>query len=448
MKFSKYNLIIKDKDKDRNILFNTLYGECFEITDETTKIIENKQIQQLDDGDIILFKEKSIIIEDNINENNYVEYFHNKAKFNNDSLSFTVLLTWACNLRCVYCYEGAGDLRNKSLNADECESIIAFMKERIKTVRPKNISIMLFGGEPLLNVNAGKIILKSIKQLCDEQKIGFSTAIITNGVLLNKENIQFLKEYKCQYVQITLDGTKDVHDARRVSKNGTSSFDSILKTLKQMNARKDFVKPLIRINVDKTNVGKTEQLLKYLKEEGLNSCGIDFGVVRSTTNACASYSSNCFSERELGSILESLWELAINEGFKINPRPLRKFVYCGLNKETSYTIAPTLDIYKCWEEVGEEVHKIGTIEKNGNFKENTYNIIDWMSINPNMVEECKECVYLPTCGGGCAAQAYQDFGTYHGKGCFRIKGVIEKQLLHSLKDRNMISDVTPTPKIL
>lgn len=438
MKFSNYNLIIFDDQKKQNILFNTLYGECFKADENIIESIEKDDINILGEEMRNIFKDKSIIIDDEVDENYYIEYFHNKAKFNTDTLSFTILLTWACNLRCVYCYEGAGEIRNKSLNSEECQSIITYIKKQIDSTRPRNVSIMLFGGEPLMNMTAADIILSQVDQYCTENNIRLYTSIITNGVLFDEDKIKFLKRYRCRYVQITLDGVKEIHDKRRISKDGNSSFDKVISTLKMLNQRTDFIKPLIRINVDKNNIGSTEVLLQYLKDEGLNTCGIDFGIVRSGTEACAGYASSCFIEAELGKVLEKLWGLAHNAGFKIKPRPMRKFLYCGLNKENSYTIAPTLDVYKCWEQVGEEKHKVGHINKDGSFNENTYRIIDWMSINPNMVKECKECVYLPACGGGCAAQAYNQAQTYHNKGCFRVKGVLEKELIYNLREKGVI----------
>lgn len=438
LKLSKYNLIIWDDLKKQNILFNTLHGECFIADDKIVESIQHNNIGILSPDVINQFKEKSIIIEDDIDEALYVEYFHNKMKFNSDSLSFTILLTWACNLRCVYCYEGAGDIRNKSLNEEESGSIVKYIKKHIDMVRPHNVSIMLFGGEPLLNLRAGEIILEEIADYCKEKNVSLNTSIITNGVLLDNEKVEFLKKYNCKYVQITLDGVKEIHDKRRVSKDGSSSFDKIVDILKLLNNRTDFVKPLIRVNIDKNNINSTEELLSYLATEGLNTCGLDFGIVHGGTEACSAYSGSCFVEEELGELLSSLWELARKYGFNINPRPMRKFIYCGLNKENAYTIAPTLDVYKCWEQVGEEKHKIGNIEHNGNLKENLYSLIDWMSINPVEVAECKECVYLPACGGGCAARAYDRNGSYHGTGCFKVKGVVEKELLESLRGRKII----------
>ena len=73
--------------------------------------------------------------------------------------------------------------------------------------------------------------------------------------------------------------------------------------------------PVIRINIDKTNIDEVKRLLVYLSEEKLNGCYIDFGIVKGTTKACSSYTGNCFVENELGEILDGLWEELESMGF-------------------------------------------------------------------------------------------------------------------------------------
>lgn len=49
--------------------------------------------------------------------------------------------------------------------------------------------------------------------------------------------------------------------------------------------------------------------------------------------------------------------------------------------------------------------------------------------------ECRECVYLPVCGGGCGSVSYNQSKTYHAPGCFKTKGVVEKQILHFVNEK-------------
>lgn len=72
---------------------------------------------------------------------------------------------------------------------------------------------------------------------------------------------------------------------------------------------------------------------------------------------------------------------------------------------------------------------MGKIDDNGNLNNLTYAFYDWMSVDPLKNEECSKCVYLPVCGGGCGVVSYNESGTYHSKGCFKIKGTVEKEVI-------------------
>lgn len=107
---------------------------------------------------------------------------------------------------------------------------------------------------------------------------------------------------------------------------------------------------------------------------------------------------------------------------------MKREMFCGLFCDASFTISPFGEIYKCWDHVGMKEHLMGKIDSEGDIVDTTYRYIDWMTHNPIGVKECKECKYLPACGGGCASVSYSKDKTYHSNGCYKVKGVVEKQV--------------------
>ncbi|WDV46055.1 Cys-every-fifth radical SAM/SPASM peptide maturase CefB [Clostridiaceae bacterium M8S5] len=429
MKLSKFNLFLEfNKEKDQFILFNTLNGNSFLINSDVVDKMKNNQIESLPNELRNELTKKKIILYDYIDENKYFDYYHNKTKYGKNNLSFTILLTWACNLKCVYCYEGAGEKKSYSMSTETADLVIEFIKNEILKKSSKVVSILLFGGEPLVNYSTGEYILEKVNEYCKEKGIILTTSIVTNGVLLDEKIIESLIEYNCKYVQVTLDGPKEIHNKRRMKKDGSGTFDDIIESLELLLQYKDRLHTVIRVNVDKSNIEYMDDLLALLEEKGLDQLNIDFGVVHGGTEACVSYEDNCYREEELGEMLSSLWDRASKTGFDITRRPLRKWAYCGLNCDNSFTIEPKGELYKCWEHVGEQAHKIGDIGKNGQPSEMTYRYFEWMTRNPLNVEMCSNCVYLPACGGGCGAISYNNDGVYESAGCFKIKGVIEDQV--------------------
>ena len=434
MKFSKFNLIIKEGNK--RVLFNTLSGECFKISTGVEEIIDNNLPDQLNKELYDDFVEKGIIVDDQVEENRYFSYIQNQTRFNNNALSSTVLLTWACNLACIYCYEGAG-CRTIRMNKATADRFIGFMINQAKTRNSKSMYINLFGGEPLLNIDCGFYILDELKKFCGEKNIEFASGIITNGTLLTAEIVSQLINYNCQQIQITLDGMPDTHNARRKYKDGKGSFEQIISALELLNNKSADIHTVIRINVDKNNLDEVSTLLEYLgiNGKGLTNCNVDFGIVRGSTQACSAYSGNCLSESIVGEVLSKLWSKAEMEGFTLYTKPFHRWIYCGLYADSQFTVTPNGELYKCWEHAGDEQHLMGNINENGNIDNIKYSFYDWMSHNPLENEECKECVYLPACGGGCGVVSYNETNSYHSKGCFKVKGVLEKQVLRYFKGK-------------
>ncbi|MCI8891937.1 MAG: SPASM domain-containing protein [Eubacterium sp.] len=428
MKFSKFNLIIKNNEE--SVLFNTLTGHCFRISDSMIPIINENRTNQLEKSIYNDFVAKGIIIEDKVQEDRMFDYFRNKSRFSVDYISATILLTWSCNLACVYCYEGAGSMK-EMMSMSTADDFIGFMINQAKRKNLKNMFINLFGGEPLINIDCGLYIISELKKYCNENNLIFSAGIISNGTLLTQEIIDKLVEYNCKQIQVTLDGMPATHNARRVYKNGQGSFEQIMNALRMLNENSSKIHTVIRVNVDKNNLEEVSKLLKYLGKDvkNLTNCSVDFGIVRGSTNACSAYSGNCLSEDLIGEVLEKLWNEAETEGFKMYTRPFQKWIYCGLYADNQYTITPNGDLYKCWEHAGDEHHLMGKINRNGNIDDIRYPFYDWMSSNPLEIKECQQCVYLPACGGGCGVLSYNKSKTYHEKGCFKVKGVLEKQIM-------------------
>lgn len=63
-----------------------------------------------------------------------------------------------------------------------------------------------------------------------------------------------------------------------------------------------------------------------------------------------------------------------------------------------------------------------------------------MSRNPLETEECSNCKYLPACGGGCGSIIFAQDNSYHSKGCFKVKGILEKQVNFKFRHKLNITD--------
>lgn len=434
MKYSNYNLIIRVAD-DKNIIFNTFTGEAFLVDNRLANSVENKRFDTLSNEELESFSNRRIIIDDELEEKHVYNYVRNKVIYQNNHLTYTILLTWACNLRCIYCYEGAGESKNDFMRRNTSNKVILNMKKAIENRNSRSITIFLFGGEPLVNYKEGRYILEELNGFCKSRGTTLHTAIITNGTLLSDEIIRDLIRFNCKYIQITLDGVKDIHDKRRIEKTGRGTFDKIISTLHLLKKYENDLHVVIRINIDKTNYKRVPELLEYLKQENLASFPIDFGVVRGSTESCNDYDDNCIKDSNLGYIMSELWALNPKVESNIVSYPMRKWTYCGLDCDNNFTIDPLGNVYKCWEHVGNEKHLMGTISENGNIVDLNPQFYTWMTQSPVHHDVCGHCVYLPACGGGCRSISFDRNKNFDASQCFKIKGVLEEKIKLIFKDK-------------
>lgn len=122
-------------------------------------------------------------------------------------------LTERCNCRCQHCYQE--DAPASELAPSELFSVLEQYKYLLERVgQPGRIT--LTGGEPLLR--------EDLFSLIHQIKPHYPWALLTNGTLVDKAIARNLKRLAPTFVQISLDGGPETHDAIR----GPGSFDAAI----------------------------------------------------------------------------------------------------------------------------------------------------------------------------------------------------------------------------
>ena len=113
-------------------------------------------------------------------------------------------ITHRCNLRCKHCYQ---DDFQVEMNRDELFAVLD-KYERFLNERNLKGHINLTGGEPLASPH--------FYELAEEiNRRGMTFSILTNGTLITEENAARIALLRPRFVQVSLDGGPDVHDAIR-----------------------------------------------------------------------------------------------------------------------------------------------------------------------------------------------------------------------------------------
>ena len=143
-----------------------------------------------------------------------------------------------CTLRCSYCYVRPHfEQENRAeMSISLWEKILREYMELARGGRGsgtdhRTIKVTWHGGEPLC---AGLPYFRQVVQL-QERLVSppyrVVNAITTNGVLLDEEWVDFLREHKFE-VGVSLDGPREIHDRFRKTHEETGSFDSVMKGIR------------------------------------------------------------------------------------------------------------------------------------------------------------------------------------------------------------------------
>ena len=132
-----------------------------------------------------------------------------------------------CNLACKYCFAEEGEYhgRRALMSLEVGKKALDFLVANSGNRR--NLEVDFFGGEPLMNWDVVKELVKYGRSLEKEHNKLFRFTLTTNGVLLNDEVMEFCNK-EMSNVVLSLDGRKEVNDKMRPFRNGKGSYDLIV----------------------------------------------------------------------------------------------------------------------------------------------------------------------------------------------------------------------------
>lgn len=320
-----------------------------------------------------------------------------------------------CNLKCTYCFAAQGDFDGEKIlmSLEIGKKAIDFIVEQSKN--RENLEIDFFGGEPLMNLDVVKELVKYGNEKAEKHHKKFKYTMTTNGVLLNEETREYLNNTMDNIV-LSLDGRREVNDHMRQTVNDQGSFDVIINNIKAMAAMRGDKDHYVRGTYTHHNLDFSKDV-QFLAEEGFKSISVE-PVVAEASHDYA------LTEADLPVIMNEYDALALaylkrhEDGLHYNffhfnvdldhgPCVYKRLSGCGAGKDY-VAVTPEGDIYPCHQFVGNEAFKMGDVNQgiiNGEIKR-TFDAGNLLE-----KEACKTCWAKYFCGGGCHANAYNFNGT-------------------------------------
>ncbi len=332
-----------------------------------------------------------------------------------------LLVTHMCNMACKYCYGTHGQegwdqgpylygAHSGAMSFETAQRGVDYLFEA--SGQQKELSVIFFGGEPLLEIELIERVVPYIRNKEKETGKKASLSLSTNGLLLTPDIVDFLVKNRIG-CQVSIDGPPAINDRTRLLVNGSGSYEAILPGVKRLISRRPGKAPA-RVTTVRGLIDVQEVVNHLL--------GLGFGSVH-VEPAIGSSGDMALSKEDVEEIKKQNERLALflvesvrnNRFFNYSnlvkhirqTRVVRERLayYCGAGR-TYFALARDGSFYPCHRFVGMESYRMGTIE----------NGIDLtlqkkiLSLTVDNRPACRECWARYLCGGGCWKHAVDAHG--------------------------------------
>lgn len=157
-----------------------------------------------------------------------------KESINTMSNLLGLEVTERCNLRCLYCVYNEANKESrihgkKNMEIDTAFAAIDYLKKHSSD--SNEVSIVFYGGEPLLNLPVIKNSIEYANKIFTDQKVSFS--MTTNATQITPEISRYLFNNNVS-VKVSIDGPEDVHDRYRIDSKNKGSYRKTIRGLKNL----------------------------------------------------------------------------------------------------------------------------------------------------------------------------------------------------------------------
>ncbi len=323
-----------------------------------------------------------------------------------------------CNLNCEYCFASQGKYHGDRalMSLEVGKRAIEFLVENSGT--RTNLEVDFFGGEPLMNWDVVKDIVKYARSIEKEKNKNFRFTLTTNGVLVDDDVIEFANK-EMHNVVLSLDGRKEVHDHLRKTINGKGSYDTIVPKFQEFVKRRGDRGYYLRGTFTHNNTDFTNDIF-HMADLGFTELSMEPVV-------CSPNDPYALTYDDLP-VLFKQYEILAKEMLKREKegRPITFYHYMidltsgpciykrisGCGSGTEYmAVTPWGELFPCHQFVGDPKYSLGNIYEGVTNKEAQN---EFKLCNAYARPECKDCWAKLYCSGGCAANSYHATGSITG----------------------------------
>ncbi|MEW5929399.1 MAG: radical SAM protein [Gemmatimonadota bacterium] len=421
-------------DDGRLILWNTLSGAISvfapEHSDAVISHLSRKGVTAPLDKVAEYLSRRGFLVADDVNELNLFRVKYGQQQWRSDICELILLSSEDCNFRCVYCYE---KFQRGTMSPDVRQGVRAMVLKRAPYLRELGIS--WFGGEPLYGWEAVEELSPFFKDVAERHNLVHHQDMTTNGYLLTEERATKLLDWGCRTYQITIDGLPDEHNCKRVGRDGSPTYDTILDNLRSLKCRKDSFGVIVRVNFDRDNFPRLGHFLEVLSEDfgGDPRFRLRFRGVGKWGGPNDDQLSTCgIGEHRAAvrTLRKKATEVNLSQegGIRDSAKPGGQVCYAA--RPYNFIVGATGKLMKCTVVLDTlDANVVGQLYVDGTTKLNDEYMSKWVSPYFESDKMCQTCYMLPGCQGGtCPLTRIR----YDERECSGIKKVLKEEMRFTL----------------
>ena len=376
-------------------------------------------------GEVLALKEEGLLFTEDVYEDYITEVKNRKTVVK----ALCLHIAHDCNLACRYCFAGEGEYKGdrSMMSAEVGRASLDFLVAHSGNRR--NLEVDFFGGEPTMNFEVVKEIVRYGRSLEERFDKHFRFTLTTNGLLLHDDIMDFANR-EMDNVVLSIDGRKEIHDHMRPSRNGRPTYDIIMPKFLRFAESRNQQKYYVRGTFTRNNLDFSKDVL-HLADAGFEQISME-PVVGLPDEPYA------IREEDLPRICQEYDTLAQEmvkrhkegRGFTFfhfmidltgGPCVAKRLSGCGSGTEY-LAVTPWGDLYPCHQFVGETDFLLGDVFEGIRRSE----LCDeFRACNVYTKKKCRECFARFYCSGGCAANSFK----FHGRidDCYDLSCEMEKK---------------------
>ncbi|MBS3079296.1 radical SAM protein [Candidatus Pacearchaeota archaeon] len=355
----------------------------------------------------------------------------------------TLIPTYNCNLRCVYCYSNGGESPTKIMEFNVAKSAINLAIENAKRLETGETGLEFHGGgEPFLPANM-ELIKRSLdyfRKNAEKSGLKYTVGSVTNGVM-NQKDLEWIVQ-TFSHLNISLDGPEDIQNSQRPKPRNLPSYEDVMRTITYLEGKK--FKYGIRATITAESVDRMPEIIEFFHSistsdsfhvEPLFECGRC-----KTTNAKAP-EPQTFLKRFLEA-RETAKKLGIKiyySGARIN---CLSTSFCGASGE-NFFVNPNGNVITCPETSREtdpdfSMFHIGSYDSSTQsfrFHQDKIRLLKSRTIDN--IPHCSNCFAKYNCSGDCPAKSYSQsrnlFDTSSNPRCLINRELLKQEIYERLE---------------